>query len=138
MSCGILDSLWNWFAEKSLGPLLGVFIGFLLTIFVQRLRDLKLKKEHITELRREIDDAEATLKKPDVHLVHNDEWLSVVNSGDLRLFSSKERERLARVYAGFSNYIYEAKNVVRLRDEVNLRVGTETYEQARIAHGYDQ
>jgi hypothetical protein len=49
-------------------------------------------------------------------------WNSAVNSGDIRVFCSKQRIQLSEVYFAIQCYNYEAERASRIRDQKKLTV----------------
>jgi len=95
------------------GSFLGVFLGFLVNRWKQKQDDNRLRQEYVKGFRSEIGQGLGLLRNRKLQLVPSDLWMSAVNSGDLRLFCSDQKNDLRMAYFAISNYNYEAK---RARD----------------------
>jgi len=123
----------SWLVDRSLGSFLGVGAAFALNYTYQRFKDRHTKSEYLKAFRNEVKDSIASLERRGLELLRMDNWTSAVNSGDLKLFSSKQRDLLSRIYAGNSNFNYEAKRTRDMNEEFNRTIDPMLKQQVHAA-----
>jgi len=108
--------------DTIIGPLIGAFAGVGLGILANELWRRKLANDRKSFFRNlllhEIRKSIELLESPTVNLIPVDAWNSLVNSGDMTLFTEHAID-LSDIYFEIQNYNYEAK---RVRDAVEEEI----------------
>ena len=100
------------FLGRFIGPLIGALVGVFLGFWINERHKRKLEN-HRREffknlLNHEIDRSIELLEKKDLtNIIHIDGWKSLVNSGDIALFTHLVTQ-LSDIYFDIQNYNYEA------------------------------
>ena len=121
-------------SELFVGPFLGVVGGLATQRVYDWLKDERNKKTLKENLKNELENCMELLSGQG-NLLPIMMWNSIVTSGDVKLLSFDERNKLSRIYFEIDNHNYEAK---RVRDSAveaktgsyRVRVGGRTLAEA--------
>ena len=110
------------FLSVLIGPLIGALVGVLLGFKINNEHRMELEEEKrlffrnllMHEAKKSIELMAGT-----VNLIPVDAWNSVINSGNVALFSDKAID-LSETYFQIQNYNYEAKRVRDAIEEMHL------------------
>jgi hypothetical protein len=107
-----------------LGPLLGasvgVYLGFRKNRKHQEEKDYDKKLFLLSYLRHEVRKSIELLHEPHGYLIPIDAWNSIVNSGNIVLFTHDQAIILGDIYFKIKNYNYEAKRTRDAREHFAL------------------
>jgi len=105
---------------KWVPQLIVTFLGVFLAFTLDRLIDWHKRKQNKSDLLRDLHDeleesrdkltGKANLHFPDI-------WKSAISSGQIRLLTSEQVRKLARVYRGIQATEYDAKWVKQARED---------------------
>ena len=108
------------------GALIGVILGFVASLFLNRYINHHTKLKFIDMFNKELTQADESIKDIDEKFYENESngnlilpisinvWISSLNSGVLKFFSSNETEELSKIYADIMNYNEYIKNYLDL------------------------
>lgn len=114
-----------------IGSSCGIIIGYRLNVRSQKKRDESLVDKHLKGMRNEILQAISLLDNRKLQLLPENLWDSAVNSGDLALFPSEEKEDLRQAYFAIQKVNYMSKRSA----DLNVQFLKETNDETRKGIG---